>query len=107
MLPPRLPKKPKRTSRVRCPAHLKWVREHACSACGATEQIQAAHIRSSSDGGMAVKPGDQWAVSLCHPCHARQHMVGEAEFQMEWDIDLVALALEFAKKSPRLSPLRT
>lgn len=67
---------------IRCPGHLKWVRGFACLAadelCGGA--IEAAHIRYQTDGGASQKPGDSWAVPLCHDHHARQHTFGEVAF---------------------------
>ena len=83
-----LPKRRKRErtkplpDRVRCPAHLQWVRGHECAAsnewCGG--KIQAAHVRLGTDGAMGVKPGDNWAVPLCEVHHGGQHAVGEETF---------------------------
>lgn len=79
MLPPRLPKKPKRETRWRSPAHTAFVRGHACCRCGATSGIEAAHVRLGSHTGMGQKPDDWRTVSLCKDCHDTQHR-GEATF---------------------------
>ena len=101
MLPPMLPKKKHRTTRVRCQSHLAWVRKHRCCVPGCMgDEIQAAHVRSSCDGGMGQKPGDQWTISLCLWHHMQQHEEGEPIFQKIHGIDMIALAKEFAAKSP-------
>ena len=100
MLPPRL-KKARPSKRVRCPAHLAWVRGFACSVPGcAGVPIEAAHVRTGTDGGTGMKPGDQWVISLCRFHHTIQHAHGEERFELAFGIDMKALAQEFAQKSP-------
>lgn len=102
MLPARIKReaKPGTVKRVRCPAHLKWVREHHCCVPGCHEvPIEAAHVRTGTGGGMGIKPGDQWAISLCADHHRQQHQIGEPAFEKLYGIDLKALAREFAAKS--------
>ena len=100
-LPPLLPKKPRRSSRVRCPSHLKWVRKHRCVIAGCINiPSEAAHVRSGTDGSTGVKPSDKWAVSLCGPHHRQQHKWGELSFDRYYLTNLKALAEEFARKSP-------
>jgi len=107
MLPPMLPKKPRRTGRIRCPVHLAWVRKHRCCVPGCLgEPIEAAHVRVGTDGSMGAKPGDQWAISLCAGHHEMQHTDGELEFQKRYGIDMIELAKEFAAKSPYRDKLR-
>lgn len=100
MLPRKIPKKDKRASRWKSPAHCNFVRGHACSVCGSMQAIEVAHVRIGTGAGMGQKPDDFYTVSLCHECHARQH-TGERTF---WDvakIDPLMLANEFAKASPK------
>ena len=108
-LPPllRKAKKARRTKRIRCQAHLKWVRQHACSVPGCQfTPIEAAHIRLGTDGSTGEKPGDQWTISLCPYHHGRQHAVGEKRFASAHSIDLMALAEEFARQSPHRDKLK-
>lgn len=98
-LPPLLRKNPKRASRWRSQAHCRHVRSHACSACGATAGIEAAHVRTGSGAGMGQKPDDWRAVSLCWSCHDRQHAVGEETFWQGRDVE--ALIAAFIASSPR------
>ena len=123
MLPPRKPAKRVMNSRpdrgpLRCPAHLKWVRGFECSIAGRTAAglrephscdgpIEAAHVRKGGDGGMGLKPGDDWVISLCAKAHRIQHQWGETSFAHWYRIDLAALAREFAEKSPHLRKLRS
>jgi hypothetical protein len=84
----------------RCPSHRKWVRGHACCACGSQSAIECAHVRVGTDGGTGIKPSDRWVISLCRECHSRQHQIGEESFEKAWGINLKALAEAFFKGSP-------
>jgi hypothetical protein len=66
-----------------------------------TLPIECAHVRSGTDGGVALKPSDRWAISLCHEHHAEQHRNGEAAFEKRHGIDLVKIAEDFARLSPQ------
>ena len=102
MLPPPVPKKPKRQTRWRSPAHLKFVRSRACSMCGSMVNMEAAHVRLGSGAGIGFKPDDFRAVSLCgglEGCHATQHRVGERTFWKGKDVE--ALIEAFVKASPK------
>lgn len=104
MLPKRIPKPAKPDKRYRSPSHCAFVRSHACCRCGKMENIEVAHVRSGTDGGMGFKPGDYWTISLCggaNGCHAIQHRIGEPEFENRYGIDMKALAREFVKASPK------
>ena len=101
MLPKRIQKAPKPDKRFRSPAHCNFVRSHACCACGNELHIEVAHVRTGTDGGMSMKPGDYWTISLCQICHAQQHSVGEASFEKIYGIDMKALAREFVKAGPK------
>ncbi len=102
---PRRIKQPKlrQSDRIRCPGHLQFVRSRACCVpqCLALK-VDAAHVRSSGDGGVGLKPGDDWTISLCRYHHQEQHQVGEQAFEIRHGIDMKKLALEFASKSPAL-----
>ncbi len=92
-LPPLLPKKPRRSSRVRCPAHLAWVKKRRCCVPGCLYvPVVAAHVRIGTDGSAGEKPSDRWVISLCEQHHASQHWVGEESFEKLHKIDLKALA---------------
>src|SRR6516165_597072 len=94
---PRIPRtvarsnpKPNLRSRV---AHLAFVRQLPCVACGKVAPSDAAHVRTGTDGGTGMKPGDRYAVPLCAACHAKQHRVGELTFWSTLRIDPVNVAL--------------
>jgi hypothetical protein len=105
-LPPRISRKSDKADKGRrCPAHRKWVRGHACSACGTETAIECAHVRIGTDGGTGIKPSDKWCISLCKDCHARQHQIGEAAFEAETHINMKALAEMFFRISPHRGKL--
>lgn len=49
---------------------------------------------------MGEKPSDKWAISLCWLHHRASHSRGEMSFESDYNLDLKALAGEFARKSP-------
>jgi hypothetical protein len=57
-------------------------------------------VRLGTDGGTGLKPSDRWAISLCAHHHLEQHSIGEAAFEAKYELHLVELAREFAKRSP-------
>lgn len=106
-LPPAIPKREKRTERWKSQAHLKFVRSRACSVCGSTVNVEAAHVRLGSNAGIGRKPDDYRAVSLCgglDGCHQRQHTVGEATFWKGRDVEDLIEA--FCKASPKAAEIR-
>lgn len=103
-LPPRLAKKPKRSTRWRSQAHLNFVRSHACSVCLSTAAIEVAHVRIGSGAGMGQRPHDFYTVSLCRDCHREQHTVGEKTFWASRDV--AELIEAFNKASPKATEIR-
>lgn len=100
-LPPRIKRDSgRKDAGKRSPAHRKWIRGHACSACGSTVAIECAHVRVGTDGGMGHKPSDRWTISLCKDCHTRQHQIGEPAFEAEHKINMRGLAEAFFRASP-------
>lgn len=98
---------PDRVSRSRgsgnrsCPAHRAWIRRHHCSVPRCKRlPIECAHVRGGTDGGTALKPSDRWCISLCSRHHAEQHCIGQRRFEAKYDIELLTLAEEFARRSP-------
>jgi hypothetical protein len=84
-----------------CPAHRAWVRRHHCSVPGCMLlPIECAHVRFGTDGGTGLKPSDRHTISLCRSHHAEQHRIGERAFARKYQVDLAALAAEFARVSP-------
>lgn len=89
---------------IRNASHLKWVRGHEC-AVGTPMfcrdyPVEAAHVRTGTDGGMSVKPSDCWALPLCRYHHAVQHAQGERTFEQLYKIDMKKIAQGLWLKSP-------
>lgn len=106
-LPKRISKPPKASKRIRCPAHLKFVRSHHCCVPGCCDTpTEAAHVRRGTDAGVGMKPGDQYTISLCQGHHAEQHLCGELTFERRHGIDMKEKAEEFVAKSPHRHKLR-
>lgn len=105
MLPRRIPKPAKRSSRWRSAAHMNFVRSHACCNCGSDVAIEVAHVRLGSGAGMGQKPHDWQTVSLCKECHVKQHSLGEMTFWKRMSIPQ-ALIEAFCKASPRAREIR-
>jgi hypothetical protein len=94
MLPPRIPKKSRRATRWRSPAHTKHVRSFACAMCHSTTNVVAAHFRFGSDAGTGEKPDDWLTTPLCDGpfsnidgktgCHRVQHAMGEQSFWRDY-----------------------
>ena len=89
-------------TRIRCPSHLAWVRGHVCAVWDkfCWGNIEAAHVRSGTDGGAARKPSDCWVIPLCGHHHSRQHAIGEPEFEKRYAIDMQRLAMQLWQRSP-------
>lgn len=107
MLPKRIRADKAPKVKRRCPSHTKWVGEFSCCVPGcAGRPIEVAHVRTGTNGGMGLKPTDDWTISLCQEHHSEQHRLGEGPFECEHKIDMKALAREFAKASPHKQKLR-
>lgn len=68
---------------IRSRKHLAYIRSLPCLACKASAPSQAAHIRTGTNGGTGIKPGDNYTVPLCPTCHHKQHQIGEQSFWAE------------------------
>ena len=97
--------------------HLRFVRSHECAIFGkygnifrpgstlavlhgCSGPIQSAHLRMGTDGGIGVKPSDNFAIPLCVEAHAEQHSIGEDAFEKRYGIDTHKIAADLWKKSP-------
>jgi hypothetical protein len=106
-LPKRRRANSRRSDQRRFPGHCAWVRGHQCSVPGCDQPtIECAHVRTGSDGGIGLKPSDQYTISLCREHHAEQHRIGEPLFEKRYGMNLVALARQFAERSPHLKKWR-
>ena len=87
--------------------HRQWVRKHACVVPGCeSRQIEFAHVRNhlppGEMAGIGIKPHDAFGVPLCHFHHAWAHGTGHGTLEQIFALDLLKLALEFARQSPVL-----
>jgi hypothetical protein len=81
--------------------HRRWVKAHGCCVPGCEAQsVDFAHLRSVRNAGKDQKPHDIFGVSLCRVHHDEQHRIGADAFGKKHQIDLWALAGEFASRSP-------
>jgi len=67
--------------------YLSHVRKFPCAVCGFPD-THAHHIRFSFNSGTATKPGDTWAIPLCHTHHREYHDKGITTFQKKYDVDI-------------------
>lgn len=105
------------SSVIRSPGHLQWIRGHECVCAEKTYpkemegvlrfirhkcegRIQAMHVRIGTDGGTAMKPGDNWTIPGCESAHAEQHQIGEQSFEKRYGVKMK----EIAEKLWNLSP---
>ena len=72
--------------------HLNFVRQLPCVAGGRAAPSEPAHVRTGTDGGVGIKPGDRYTVPLCTACHAKQHRIGELSFWSALRIDPLNVA---------------
>ena len=110
---PRKRKRPKmglkERPQIRSLRHLRFVRARNCAIMGkqgtwadaiygyhlihiCSGPIQAAHIRTRTDGGMKVKPSDCFTIPLCVNAHAEQHQIGEPAFEKRYGISMRKIA---------------
>jgi hypothetical protein len=85
---------------IRCASHLTWLRGCTCAIEKRGGKIEAAHVRTGTDGGIGLKPSDTYAIPLCAEAHREQHQIGEPAFERRYGIDMRELAESHAAKSP-------
>ena len=95
----------RQNTRIRSPAHLKWVRGHECAVKDKSDyycygKAQAAHVRTGTDGALSIKPSDCYVIPLCCHHHGIQHTLGEAAFEREYQINMKKIAADLWKISP-------
>ncbi|MBT7630977.1 MAG: DUF968 domain-containing protein [Desulfobacula sp.] len=76
--------------------YLDHVRKFPCAVCGFTD-TQAHHIRFSYNSGMGKKPGDIWAIPLCHTHHREYHDMGITSFQKKYEVNIYQQLFFIAK----------
>ena len=88
---------------LRSDPHLKFIRGFECSVShsgGCSGRIEAAHVRTNTDGGMGVKPSDCYCLPLCSEHHREQHDIGERAFDALHKISMRKIADALWLKSP-------
>lgn len=92
---------------IRSKPHLAYVRSLSCAIrhghhlphiCEGV--IEPAHTRIGTDGGMGMKPGDNWVIPLCSKAHREQHAIGELCFQERYCLDMKQMATDLWVNSP-------
>lgn len=96
---------PKPDAPVRCEPHLAWVRKLQCicseiDPTGCSGKVRACHVRIGTDGGIGMKPGDNWTFSACDGHHAEQHQIGEKSFEAKYRFKLKDIAETTWRRSP-------
>jgi hypothetical protein len=66
-----------KTAPIRSEKHRRYIASLPCCVSGLEGSTQAAHVRSGTNGGMGMKPSDEFCVPLSFEEHARQHRLGE------------------------------
>ena len=98
--------------RERKPDYLGLVRRCPCLGCDEDPAGEAAHLRMADNGsgkpitGLGIRPDDCWTLPLCHLCHVKQHVFGEAVFWRDLGLDPVAIALELYSLQGDLEEMR-
>jgi len=90
-------------AQIRSDSHLRWIRGHECSCIHSGNcqgKIEAAHVRTNTDGGMGVKPSDCFTIPLCGGHHHEQHQIGEGPFEAKHKIKMRVIADALWAKSP-------
>lgn len=95
-----------KSTKIRSPEHLKFVRSHACCIkdidgenCNG-EPIHSHHLTHLGNRSLSDKPCDSDCVPLCFRHHNSLHFVGEKEFWRGWNIDPELIADDLASRSP-------
>ena len=92
----------KKHERIRSPKHLKWIRSLPCVISDpvfCSRNVQAAHVRTGTDGAMSMKPSDCWVIPLCSKHHQEQHSIGERSFEDRHLIDMKKIADDLWRRS--------
>ena len=92
----------------RFPGHRKWIRGFHCVVSLSEAEpetpcdlvVTCAHVDHAGGKGMGKKVADWHTVPLCFGHHQEYHQKGARTCEKKYGLDLVALAEEFAKKSP-------
>lgn len=108
-LPPRI-RQPLKEAKLkrRFPAHQKWVRGHKCvlwKTGNCVGPITFFHVDRAGYKGVSIKVPDWFGLSMCQD-HHNEYGLGPTTFEEKYKMDLVALAEEFALRSPKSYEMR-
>jgi len=71
---------------IRDKDHLAFVRKlPCCVTLRNSEPCEAAHVRFHGNGGMGMKPGDNFVVPLSSEQHRKQHAISESVYWCDPD----------------------
>ena len=86
--------------RVRSPAHLSFIHEHGCCACGA-KPVQAHHLTFAQPRARGLKVSDEFTVPVCLEHHNAAHAEGDERLFWSWaGIDPLGVAARLWAQSP-------
>lgn len=106
MIPRRRKREPmgvRAVERIRCHAHLSWVRGCLCVADRSGEcngRMEAHHVREGQNAGIGQKPDDSETVPACARHHAEGHTIGWQSFEKKYAVDLSKIAAAMWRRSP-------
>lgn len=63
-------------ARVKCEAHLNWIRHLPCVITGAEEGVIAHHCMHGEPSATGARSGDNWAVPMLEALHGAQFPAG-------------------------------
>lgn len=66
--------------KIKSEKHRRFIASLECCVSVEKYQIQAAHIRTGTGGGMGLKPCDSWCIPLSVDEHHKQHQIGERQY---------------------------
>lgn len=95
-----------KSTKIRSPQHLAFVRSHACCITDSRgencngQDVCAHHLTFLGGQGKGTKECDSETVPLCHIHHSGLHFVGERKFWKGWGIDPELIADDLASRSP-------
>lgn len=58
---------------IRLPGYLEWIREQYCTEPNCHGSVEPHHIRKNTDGGIGLKPSDNYVIPLCREHHRMWH----------------------------------
>jgi hypothetical protein len=110
-LPPRIYGRSTRESadKVRSAAHRKWIRTFACILHDFPDHecdgpIDCCHVKTGNSYSNRSKASDAKTIPMCRRAHDEQTAIGEARFELKYNISMNDYADEFAKASPIINP---